>query len=206
MEHTFTAFIEEIQIQYKKHTFNRPFIIAIDGLSGAGKTTLVHKLNTIIDNVVIIHIDDHIVRKEMRYNTGNDEWFEYYQLQWDTNALKETLFEMLHQNKHQLQLFFYNKEEDTLTCNTIKLSPNCIVIIEGIFLLRDEWKAYFDYIVFLDCPREVRYERVLHRDTYIGNFEERLKKYQNRYWLAEDYYLEKQNPLQLAHIIYKHND
>ncbi|MEK5049038.1 MULTISPECIES: hypothetical protein [Bacillus] len=76
---------------------------------------------------------------------------------------------------------FYNKEKDTFTQRTIKITPKSIVIIEGIFLLREEWKTFYDYVVFLDCPRDIRYERVLHRDTYIGDLEERLKKYQNRY-------------------------
>ncbi|ATP41678.1 uridine kinase [Solibacillus sp. R5-41] len=191
----------EIQEVYKKHYLDRPFIVAIDGLGGAGKTTLVDHLKNILDNVVIIHIDDHIVERESRYNTGHDEWFEYYQLQWDANHLKESLFEKLHQNVKQLHLSFYNNEEDTSTSKTITILPNSIVIIEGIFLLREEWKVYFDYIIFLDCPKEVRYERVLQRDTYIGVLEERLKKYQNRYWLAEDYYIKKQNPLKFAHNI-----
>ncbi|MEG0384235.1 MAG: uridine kinase [Solibacillus sp.] len=97
----------EIKAAYKKHNLDRPFLVAIDGLGGAGKTTLVNQLINIIDNVVIIHIDDHIVERGLRYNTGHDEWFEYYQLQWDTISLKESLFEKLHQNGKQLRLSFY---------------------------------------------------------------------------------------------------
>ncbi|MEG0386051.1 MAG: uridine kinase, partial [Solibacillus sp.] len=130
-----------------------------------------------------------------------DEWFEYYQLQWDAIYLKENLFETLHQNVKQLRLPFYNKEQDTSTIQTINIPQNGIVIIEGIFLLREEWKAYYDYVIFLDCTNEVRYERVLQRDIYIGDLEDRLKKYQNRYWIAEDYYIKKQNPMKLAHRI-----
>ena len=57
-------------------------------------------------------------------------------------------------------------------------------------------------LIFLDCPREVRYERVLQGDAYIGDVAERLKKYQERYWLAEEYYLKKQVPLEMAHSIF----
>ncbi|MEK4426863.1 kinase [Solibacillus sp. FSL K6-1523] len=192
----------EIKEEYKRQYLNRPFIVAIDGLGGAGKTTLVHQLKNELDHVVIIHIDDLIVEKALRYNTGHNEWFEYFQLQWDGIYLKENLFEKLHQNSKQLRLPFYNKEDDTSTFQTITIPLNCIVIIEGVFLLREEWKSYYDYIIFLDCPKEVRYERVLQRDTYIGDFEERLRKYQNRYWKAEDYYTEKQNPMKLAHRIH----
>ena len=97
---------QQIKEKYKKHNGDRPFILAIDGLSGAGKTTLVHQLKNVLDNVVIIHIDDHIVEKAKRYNTGHDEWFEYYQLQWDTNYLKEHLYDKLYQNKKYLSLPF----------------------------------------------------------------------------------------------------
>ncbi len=196
---TIESLKQELLIKYKKPNLDRPFIVAIDGLSGAGKTTLVQKLQNNLERVVILHIDNHIVRREHRYNTGYDEWFEYYQLQWDVTYLKEQLFDKLHQNEQQLQLLFYNSETDTMSENTINILPNSIVIIEGIFLLRDEWKAYYDYIVFVDCSREVRYERVLNRDTYIGDLGHRLKKYQNRYWIAEDYYLRKQQPLKYAH-------
>ena len=192
---------QQILEKYKQHNECRPFIVAIDGLSGAGKTTLVNELKSFINNVVMIHIDDHIVEKAKRYNTGHDEWFEYYQLQWDTDYLKEHLFHKLFKNEKYLTLPFYNKEEDTITQRKIRIFPTSMVIIEGIFLLRTEWKTFYDYIIFLDCPRDIRYERVLHRDTYIGNVEERLKKYQNRYWVAEEYYLKKQKPLELAHYV-----
>ena len=152
---------------------------------------------------MIIHIDDHIVERSKRYDTGQEQWFEYYQLQWDIKYLKEHLYQKIQQNVSFLKLPFYHKEEDIHINKTINLSTNSIVIIEGIFLLRDEWKSFYDYIVFLDCPKEIRYERVLQRDTYIGDLEERLKKYNKRYWVAEEYYLKKQNPFKLAHYIHK---
>lgn len=196
-----TSLRRKIQKEYKKQNLDRPFIVAIDGLGGAGKTTLVHQLKNSLDNVVILHIDDHIVKRAQRYNTSYEEWFEYYQLQWDAVYLKENLFVKLHQNERIIHLPFYYKEEDTLTNKAIMIPPKSIVIIEGVFLLREEWKGFYDYIIFLDCPSEVRYERVIHRDTYIGDLEERLRKYKNRYWLAEDFYFKKQSPLKFAHHI-----
>ena len=195
--------IYKIKKGYDKHIKNRPYIVALDGLSGAGKTTLVNQLKETLDNIVIIHIDDHIVERSKRYDTGQEQWFEYYQLQWDTKYLIENLYQKIRQNVSLLNLFFYQKEEDTHINKTINLSSNSIVIIEGIFLLRDEWKNFYDYIVFLDCPKEIRYKRVLQRDKYIGNLEERLKKYNKRYWGAEEYYMKKQNPFEQAHYIQK---
>lgn len=152
---------KSINNQYKKHDLQRPFIVAIDGLGGAGKTTLVQQLKNIGKHVVIIHMDEHIVEKKRRYHTGHEEWFEYFQLQWDVPYLKEQLFEKLHQNESQLRLPFYNKKVDSLEEKRIDIPPKSIVLTEGVFLLRDEWKAFYDFIIFLDCPKKVRCKRVL---------------------------------------------
>lgn len=193
--------IHQIKKRYENHREARPYIVAIDGLSGAGKTTLVNLLKDSLEKPVIIHIDDHIVERSKRYDTGQEQWFEYYQLQWDTNYLKEHLYQKLKQSASCLTLPFYLKDEDTHSNQTMHLSPNSIIIIEGIFLLREEWKDFYDYIIFLDCPKEIRYERVLQRDTYIRDLEERVKKYNKRYWVAEEYYLNTRKPLELANSI-----
>ena len=186
---------------YKCHTAERPFIVAIDGLSGSGKTTLARKLKGDLEDVTLIHIDDHITERKRRYDTGCEEWFEYYQLQWDTECIKERLFERLRSGERELFLPFYNREKDCSEMKQLSLMPGAIVLVEGVFLLREEWRSFYDFVIFLDCPRVVRNKRVLMRDTYIGDLSERLKKYQNRYWKAEDYYLESQVPFQSAHII-----
>ena len=91
--------------QIKKH---HPFIVGIDGLGGAGKTTIVKELSEGLEDkgyhVITIHIDDHIVDSTKRYNTGNEEWYEYYYLQWDIILLQLELFQALSDGKKQLKL------------------------------------------------------------------------------------------------------
>lgn len=197
----YDSLINQIKTGYENHNKTRPYIIALDGLSGAGKTALVNQLKEILDHIVIIHIDDHIVERSKRYDTGQEQWFEYYQLQWDTKYIKENLHQKIQQNASSLTLPFYQKEEDSHIEKTIHLSNNSIVIIEGIFLLRDEWKSFYDYIIFLDCPKKIRVKRVLQRDKYIGDLEQILEKYNKRYWVAEEHYIKKIKPLELAHYI-----
>lgn len=103
---------------------DRPFIVAIDGLGGAGKSTVANKLAEelqLICAVELIHIDNHIVESSKRYNTGYAEWYEYYYLQWDVKLIKNNMFFPLHKNKLQLQLPFYNQSVDTVNNRKIKL-------------------------------------------------------------------------------------
>lgn len=184
---------------------SRPFIVGMDGLGGAGKTTLTQQLKQELQQtseVFAIHLDNHIVERSRRYHTGYEEWYEYYNLQWNLPMLTEDLFKTLHQRQTKLSLPFYNLSLDKQTMKTIPVSPETILLIEGVFLQRKEWESYFDFTVFIDCPKEIRYERVLKRDAYLGDEQARVDKYKRRYWLAENYYMTEVKPQEIADRIY----
>ena len=187
----------------------RPFIVALDGLSGAGKTTLVQKLERELNahdcKVTIFHIDDHIVERQKRYNTGYEEWYEFYRLQWDVEKLRLNLFEGIYRNIGEITLPFYDKSNDTHSTYSKVIETDSIVLIEGIFLQRKEWRPYYEFVIYLDCSREKRYERELNRDTYIGDKQNIVDKYNRRYWPGEDYYLKVENPLGNADMIWRSN-
>lgn len=174
------------------------FIVGIDGLSRSGKTTLVKSLGNVLKEknipYQILHIDDFIVERTKRYNTGHDEWYEYYSLQWDVQWLKENLFEKLPWSE-ALLLPFYEHEKDRQVFKEVGLKDAAVVIVEGVFLLREEWRHFFDYTAFLDCPREVRFSRE-NSDT-----QQNLRKFEQRYWKAEDFYFETVSPLDKANLI-----
>lgn len=200
--------INDIRTNFRNKSMKRPYLVGIDGLGGAGKTTLVHQLMSRLQKycpVVIIRLDDHIVERNKRYGTGREEWYEYYYLQWDISMLTEELFMKIHENCSCLTLPFYDKSNDTYKMKDIPIPTNSIVIIEGVFNQRIEWIGYYDFTVFVDCPRDIRYERVLQRDTYIGSREKILDKYRKRYWLAEEHYLEVVKPEMTADKIYRVN-
>ncbi|NMH67948.1 uridine kinase [Bacillus sp. RO3] len=184
--------------------------MGIDGLGGSGKTTLskqmCHKLKAANFESFILHIDDYIVHKENRYQTGWEEWYEYYFLQWDLERLQKELFEKIHHNVRLLTLPYYDHLANTLLDEKVNVPPNAIVIIEGVFLQRKEWRRYFDFMIYLSCSHKLRSKRVLNRDTYLGDYGARLEKYEKRYWSAENYYLQNEDPMGKADYIYEDID
>ncbi|MFL8937290.1 kinase [Rossellomorea oryzaecorticis] len=190
-----------------QRTIERPLIIGIDGLGGSGKTTLALQLKNELEAAscesVILHIDDYIVEREKRYLTGHEEWYEYYYLQWDVKVIQAELFEKLHSNISLLTLPFYDNSINNILYKKVNVPANGFIIIEGVFLQRKEWRGFFDYMIFLECNQQLRSTRVLGRDVYLGEYQARVKKYQQRYWLAEDYYVKKENPIGHADYIYQ---
>lgn len=176
------------------------YILAIDGLSRSGKTTFVGHLSKHFkkENIefFIFHIDDYIVNRSQRYNTGFEEWYEYFYLQWDVGWLRRNFFEKLRDCKH-VSVPYYDNETDCHESRRIKLPKGGLIIIEGVFLQRDEWKDFYNQILFLDCPREKRFAR--ESEAIKLNRE----KFEERYWKAEEYYMNAFSPLDNADIIIK---
>ncbi|MGG0289724.1 kinase [Bacillus pacificus] len=183
----------------KKHKENR-FILGIDGLSRSGKTTFVTNLKENMKQesipFYIFHIDDLIVERNKRYDTGYEEWYEYYYLQWDIEWLRQKFFQKL-QNETRLNLPFYNDKTDSCEMKKVQIPIVGVIVIEGVFLQRKEWRDFFHYMVYLDCPRETRFLRESEET------QKKLSKFQNRYWKAEDYYLETELPKDRADLIIK---
>ncbi|PGZ48938.1 uridine kinase [Bacillus cereus] len=183
----------------KKHKENR-FILGIDGLSRSGKTTFVTNLKENMKQESIpfhiFHIDDYIVERNKRYDTGFEEWYEYYYLQWDIEWLRQKFFRKL-QNETRLKLPFYNDEVDLCEIKKVQIPIVGVIIIEGVFLQRKEWRNFFHYMVYLDCPRETRFLRE------SPETQKNLSKFKNRYWKAEDYYLETELPKDRADVVIK---
>lgn len=192
-----------IQNILEKWKSNRIFVLGIDGLGGAGKTTFTQSMEEDLRNkgvnVSVLHIDDFIHPKEVRYDNSRAEWECYYYLQWRYDYLISEILSPIHQGiPIDKEIEIYDKDNDRYINRRLKIEHNSVAIIEGVFLQRPEVRSFLDYVIYLDAPKEDRLSRVLKRDTYIGNELDILTKYRNRYFPAEDKYLEENAPAKNA--------
>lgn len=190
---------------------NRVLIIGIDGLGGAGKSTISTEICDYLNqngyDTKLLHIDDFIHDKSIRYDDNYTEWECYYNIQWRYDYLLNKIINPIKiHNEFNQDIELYDKENDTYILQNLKVSKGSILIIEGIFLQRKEINNIFDYIVYIDVPEDTRLNRVLIRDTYIGNYQQILNKYNNRYFRAEHEYIKEYHPYENADYLIKNID
>jgi len=186
---------------------NRVYIIGVDGLGGAGKSTLVNSLKLQLQSEnyysYVLHIDDFIHPKCSRYDLSKEEWDCYYNVHWRYDYLvKEILSPIKSGEIIDKQIEIYNRENDEYFNQRVNLVHGSVLILEGIFLQRKELKDYLDFIIYLDAPQEARLSRVLARDGYIGGLEDIKRK---RYFPAEEKYILEYSPIETADFVLKNS-
>ena len=69
--------------------------VGIDGLGGAGKSTISEEVRDALEKtgvqVILLHIDDFITPRAVRYDDKRPAWECYYVLQWRYDYFREKL-------------------------------------------------------------------------------------------------------------------
>ena len=141
------------------------FIIGITGGTGSGKTTIVNEVINLFDASEICLLSSDSYYK----NNASLDFNQRDKLNYDIPEAID--FDLL--NKHidlLKQEININVPNYCFTTHlrlkkTTVLEPKKILIIEGILILTNKTlRDSINYSVFLDCPRDVRFQRRLDRD------------------------------------------
>ena len=141
------------------------FIIGITGGTGSGKSTIVNEVINLLDASEICLLSSDSYYK----NNASLDFNQRDKLNYDIPEAID--FDLL--NKHidlLKQEININVPNYCFTTHlrlekTTVVEPKKILIIEGILILTNKTlRDSINYSVFLDCPRDVRFQRRLDRD------------------------------------------
>ncbi len=142
-----------------------PFMIAVSGGSGSGKTTFVHKLWNRLEVLrpQIISIDHYYrdlshlpVEQRGAYNFDDPDAIERDLLHEQISLLRNGL---------AVDRPCYDFTTHTRASEVERLEPSRIIIVDGIFsLCYPELLKLFDLKIFLDVDQDVRVVRRIRRD------------------------------------------
>jgi uridine kinase len=121
------------------HRIHETLLIGIDGVGGAGKTTLSEYLKANLAGVSIVQLDDFYSTELNRVDRNR--------------VLEQVLLPLENNADAKYQIFDWRS--NTLTdWHTIK--PGGIVIIEGVSALHSDFSEKYDFRIWVSCSPEAR--------------------------------------------------
>ncbi|MBZ9752409.1 uridine kinase [Deinococcus sp. HMF7604] len=149
--------------------------VAIDGVDGAGKTTLADELAVALHDlgrpVIRISADAFHAPRAVRYQLGRDSPQGFYEASYDLDALRHEVLRPLSPSGSGLyRTAAFDVERDLpVLAAPQKAEPGSILLLDGLFLHRPELRAFWDDSVFLRVPFEVSVPRGAARGPGYGS-------------------------------------
>ena len=133
-------------------------VLAIDGRCGSGKSTLASQLAKYFDGDVI-HMDDFFLqphqRNEERYKTPGENV--------DHERMMEEVFSRL-EKKEEFTYYPFDCGVMDISKEGIEIKNDKLIIVEGSYSLREEFRKYYDLTIFLTIPFDAQVKRLKERN------------------------------------------
>lgn len=187
-----------------------PVRVAIDGVDGAGKTTLANELLEPLLRrrraVIRASIDRFHNPRAIRYRLGRNSPEGYFRDSFNYTALTTKLLEPLGPGGSRLYcpaVFDYRTDSEVpASLETAK--ADAILLFDGVFLLRTELSGYWDLTVFVDAPFKITVARMSQRD---GTASADIDAEENRRYVhGQRLYLQLCDPLRAASVVFNNED
>lgn len=157
----------------------KTLLVGVDGCGGSGKSTLANRIRDGFRDVKIVQMDDF-----------------YFKNTFDLERVKKQVLQPLSKNL-TAEYQRYDWQTQTLA-EWRKIEIGGTVIVEGVHSIHSKLSDFYDYKIWLDCPREIRFQRGIERDG-----ESMREKWENDWMPAEDFYIKTDLPRERADLIIK---
>jgi uridine kinase len=149
--------------------------VGIDGVDGAGKTTLADALGSVLRAaavpVIRASVDAFHHPRSVRYRRGRDSPEGFFRDSYDYAALRGSLLDPLSPGGSRCfrTAVFDHRTDRRVDAAEERAENGSVLIVDGIFLHRPELRHYWDFSVFLDVRFEVSIPRGAQRGEGSAN-------------------------------------
>lgn len=181
-------------------------LVAIDGVDGSGKTCFAANLADAVRDrpVIVIHADDFLNPSPVRHAQGRHSPRGFWEDTYNYDALREHVLEPLSAGDDWYRSRGYEASTDTTVRPTaVQLPSDAVIVVEGMFLHRDELVPYWDASVFLDVPFSETAARMSVRD---GSNPDPEHPSMRRYVEGQRLYFEAARPWERATFVVDNSD
>ncbi|GAB3259416.1 AAA family ATPase [Alteromonas gracilis] len=145
---------------------DRPVLVGIDGVDGSGKTTYAAALSEALERPsLVVHLDDFHHPAAIRHRLGRDSPEGFLRDTCDLAAFERCVLSPLSRGDRRIvPAAFDHRSDRPVEHAPVTVTDETVVIVEGLFVHRDELHLRWDVSVLLDVPFAVSVARLAARD------------------------------------------
>lgn len=185
---------------------NNCLLVGISGIDASGKGFITGKLTEKLQeenlNVANINIDGWLNLPHIRFNEESPAQ-HFYEFGIRFNEMFEKLVFPLKENRSiRLTADFTEETAKEYRKHEYEFQNIDVILLEGIFLFKNEFKNYFGLKIWIECSFETALKRAISRSQENLSPEETIKAYETIYFPAQIIHFKKDNPQNSSDLVF----
>ena len=200
------------EILRKRHFVNHgcALLVGISGIDGSGKSTLAPqlaaRLNSLGPKTELIELDDWHNPPALRFNPARPA-STFYESGLRHDELFSTLVLPLRNKRSVFMETTISRQPDERPFrHTFHYEDVDIVILEGIFIFKQQYQHHFDFRCWVECPFDVALERALRRNQEGLSQQSLIHAYETIYFPAQRLHFAADRPFDGVDFVFHNAD
>ena len=187
----------------------RAALVAVSGIDGCGKGWLTRKIVDDLQargiNAANINIDGWLNLPARRFSDKNPaEHFYLHAIRFE-EMFAQLVLPLREARSIRVETDFAEETATTYRKQLYEFTDIDIIVLEGIYLLKQAFQNYYDLSIWIDCSFAKALERALARGQEGLPPTDTIRAYETIYFPAQDIHFQRDNPRQAAAIIVDNN-
>ena len=205
MKTSIEKIIEHIVAQRALTPEHRSLLVGLSGIDGSGKGFLAEQLVPRLWqrslNAVSINVDRWLNPPQKRFNPNNPaEHFYYHAIRFE-EMLRDVIVPLRRSRSYEVEANIAEETSSRYQRRVFKFENVDIIVIEGIFLFKQDLREYFDLRIWIDCSFATALDRALARRQEKLLSAETIRAYETIYFPAQKIHFARDNPRAAADFI-----
>ena len=189
---------------------NRALLVGISGIDGSGKGFVSAKLAEALRekslNVALISADDWLNLPHVCINPENPGEHFYNHALRLKEMFEQLIIPLREKRGISLTADCADAKARSYRRQRYKFRNIDIVLVEGIFLFKPEYRHYFDVTVWIDCSFECALQRAIARGQEGLPPAETITAFETIYFPAQRIHVERDNPRAAADYVFRNDE
>jgi uridine kinase len=184
--------------KFNRHRSAHAFTVALSGIDASGKGTISELLcRALIEKgyaVALINTDpwQHPIPLRFQREQAAKNLYENI-FRWD-DFFEQLVFPLKKNKKIYLETKAIRTDADLYYPLVYDYKQVDILLIEGVFLLKQKYLSFYDFTIWINCTFEVGLQRAIRRNAENLPLDRLLHDYLTFYYPAQQFHFKKDDP------------